>query len=108
MNSAIIRESIVFEEELASELSHPSDPNRPYCRYCEESTYHEYDSYFHAWVCQTCFGGMIRSNKKDPFSMIRAELNGLAVQVAKLGYSPVVKGKMKEIAGRLKELAERS
>lgn len=40
--------------------------------------------------------------------MIRAELNGLAVQVAKLGYSPVVKGKMKEIAGRLKELAERS
>lgn len=103
LNSAIIRE----RPSHLRNLSHPSDPNRPFCRYCEESTYHEYDPYFHAWVCQTCFGGMIRADKKDPISIIRAELNGLAVHVAKDGYNPIVKEKMRQIAGRLKELAER-
>ncbi len=88
-------------------MSLHSDPNHPYCRYCGELTYHEYDPFFHAWVCQNCFGGMIRADKKDPFSIIRAEVNGLAVRVAKDGYSPAVKEKMKEIAERLKALAER-
>ncbi len=50
---------------------------------------------------------MIRADKKDPLSMIRAELNSLALHVAKDGYSAVVKGKLREIAERLQELAER-
>ena len=88
-------------------VSHPSDPNHPYCRFCEEWSYHEYDPYFHVWVCQTCFGGMIRADKKDPLSIIRAELNTLAAHVAKNGYNAEVKGKLKETARRLQELAER-
>ncbi len=50
---------------------------------------------------------MIRSDKKDPFSIIRAEVNGLAARAAKEGYSPSVKAKMKEVAERLRALAER-
>ncbi len=49
---------------------------------------------------------MIRADKKDPLSIIRAELNSMAVHVAKDGYSAVVKGKLREIAGRLQQLAE--
>jgi hypothetical protein len=49
---------------------------------------------------------VIRSDKKDPFSVIRAELNGLAGHIAKEGYSPAVKAKMKEIADRLKAFVE--
>jgi hypothetical protein len=95
--------------ELAFQLSQrPSDPNHPYCHYCEESTYHEYDPYFHAWVCQTCFGGMIHVDKKDPLSVIRSELNSLALHVAKSGYNAEVKGKLREVAGRLQKLAEGS
>jgi hypothetical protein len=89
-------------------LSHPSDPNHPYCRYCEEYTYHEYDPFFHAWVCQTCFGGMLRSDKKDPLSVLRAALNNLAMNVARDGYTPTVKGKLKELAGQLQQLADHS
>ncbi len=70
-------------------------------------TYHEYDPFFHAWVCQTCYGGIIRADKKDPFSKIRAEVNALAVQVAKEGYSLAARAKMKEVSERLKVLAER-
>jgi hypothetical protein len=87
-------------------LSQKPDPNHPYCQYCEETTYHEYDLYYHAWICQTCFGGMIRSDKKDPLSVIRAELNSLALHVAKNGYTPDVKGKLREAAARLLKLAE--
>lgn len=94
---------------LALQLSQrPSDPNHPYCHYCEESTYHEYDPYFHAWVCQTCFGGMIRVDKKDPLSAIRAELNSLALHVAKSGYNAEVKGKLRDVAARMQKLAESS
>ncbi len=89
-------------------LSRAPDPNRPHCRYCEERTYHEYDPYFHAWVCQTCFGGMIRADKRDPLSVIRAELSSLALNVAKNGYNAGVKGKLRDMAARLQELAERS
>jgi hypothetical protein len=58
-------------------------------------------------VCQTCFGGMIRSNKKDPFTILRAELNSLAGKIAKEGYTTAVKGKLKEVAGQLQQLADR-
>ncbi len=88
-------------------MSRPANPNTPYCPYCGEATYHEYDPVFHAWICQTCFGGVIRSDKKDPFSVIRAEVNGLAGKIAKDGYSPPVKAKMKEIGEHLRALAER-
>jgi hypothetical protein len=50
---------------------------------------------------------VIRSDKKDPFSKIRAEVNGLAAKIAKEGYSPSVKAKMKEIAEHFRALAER-
>lgn len=109
LDSAIIPVLPNVRRELGFQLSQrPSDPNRPYCHYCEESTYHEYDPYFHAWVCQTCFGGMIRVDKKDPLSAIRAELNSLALHVAKSGYNAEVKGKLREVAGRLQKLAEGS
>src|SRR5256886_6944456 len=103
-DSAIIRKLCV--KGRLPLLSQPSDSNHPYCHYCEESTYHEYDPYFHAWVCQTCFGGMIRVDKKDPLSVIRAELNSLALHVAKSGYNAEVKGKIREAAARLQKLAE--
>ena len=92
--------------EPARGLSQKPDPNHPYCQYCEETTYHEYDPYYHAWICQTCFGGMIRSDKKDPFSIIRAELNSLALRIAKNGYTLDVKVKLREAAARLLKLAE--
>jgi hypothetical protein len=107
LDSPIIPTLLKGRGELVSELSQrPSDPNHPYCHYCEESTYHEYDPYFHAWVCQTCFGGMIRVDKKDPLSAIRAELNSLALHIAKSGYNAEVKGKLREIAVRMQKLAE--
>jgi len=107
LDSAIIHASPDARRELAFQLSQRvSDPNHPYCHYCEESTYHEYDPYFHAWVCQTCFGGMIRVDKKDPLSVIRAELNSLALHVAKSGYNTEVKGKLREAAARLQKLSE--
>lgn len=87
-------------------MSQQPDANHPYCRYCEGYTYHEYDPYFHAWVCQTCFGGMIRADKKDPLTVLRAELNNLAMRVAKDGYTAVAKGKLREIAGQLQKLAQ--
>lgn len=59
-------------------------------------------------VCQTCFGGIIWADKKDPLSIIRAELNSLAVHIAKNRNNAVVKGKLREIAGQLQELAARS
>src|SRR5260370_33478324 len=65
-----------------------SDPNHPYCHYCDGSTYHEYDPYFHAWVCEICFGGMTRAHKKDPLSVIRSELNSLELHGAKADYKP--------------------
>ena len=109
LDSAIICHLDQTRSGLVVELSQrPSDPNRPYCHYCEESTYHEYDPYFHAWVCQTCFGGMIRVDKKDPLSAIRAELNSLALHVAKSGYNAEVKGKLREVVGQLQKLAEGS
>ena len=83
-----------------------SDPNRPYCRYCEEPTYHEYDPYVHQWICQTCFAGMIRSDKKDPLSAIRADLTRAAVNISKHGYNPELKKQLGEIAGRLRQLSE--
>src|SRR2546429_9999727 len=108
LDSVIIPLSPNVRRELASELSQRvSDPNHPYCRYCEEATYHEYDPYFHAWVCQTCFGGMIRADKKDPLTVLRAELNTLAMKIAKDGYTAAVKGKLKELAGLLQQLADR-
>lgn len=97
-----------FSRVSSAMSQRPSDPNHPYCHYCEGSTYHEYDPYFHAWVCQTCFGGMIRVDKKDPLSVIRAELNSLALHVAKSGYNAEVKGKLREVAGRMQKLAEGS
>lgn len=51
---------------------------------------------------------MIRADKKDPLSIIRAELNTLAVHVAKGGYNAEVKTKLKEVAARLQKLAEGS
>jgi hypothetical protein len=50
---------------------------------------------------------MIRSNKKDPFTVLRAELNALAMKIAKEGYTTAVKGKLKEVAGQLQQLADR-
>jgi len=49
---------------------------------------------------------MIRVDKKDPLSVIRAELNSLALHVAKSGYNAEVKGKLREAASRLQKLAE--
>jgi hypothetical protein len=49
---------------------------------------------------------MIRADKKDPLSVIRAELNTLALHVAKGGYNQEVKGKLRETAERLLKLAE--
>src|SRR5205809_6279871 len=107
LDSVIIPLSPNVRRELTSELSQRvSDPNHPYCHYCEESTYHEYDPYFHAWVCQTCFGGMIRADKKDPLSVIRAELNNVALLVAKNGYTSDVKTKLRDAATKLQKLAE--
>src|SRR5437667_11607822 len=83
-----------------------SDPNHPYCHYCEESTYHEYDPYFHAWVCQTCFWGMIRVDKNYPLSVIRAELNSLALHFAKNCYNADVMRKLREASARLEMLSE--
>ncbi len=45
-------------------------------------------------------------DKKDPLSVIRAELNSLALHVAKAGYNAEVKVKLREAAGRLQKLAE--
>ena len=104
-DSAIIRK--LWGKGRLPLLSQPSDPNHPYCRYCEEATYHEYDPYFHAWVCQTCFGGMIRADKKDPLTVLRTELNSLAMKIAKDGYTAAVRGKLKELAGLLQQLADR-
>ena len=47
-------------------------------------------------------------DKKDPLSVIRSELNSLALHVAKAGYNAEVKGKLREVAGRLQKLAEGS
>ncbi len=49
---------------------------------------------------------MIRADKKDPLSVIRAELNSMALHVAKSGYTPDVKTKLREVASRLQKLAE--
>ncbi len=86
-------------------MSQTPDPNHQYCRYCEERTYHEYDPYVHAWICQTCFAGMIRSDKKDPLSVIRADLNRAAVQISRYGHTAEVKKQLREIAERLQKLA---
>jgi hypothetical protein len=51
---------------------------------------------------------MIRVDKKDPLSVIRSELNSLALHVAKSGYNAEVKGKLKDVAGRLQKLADGS
>src|SRR5207245_10862761 len=81
LDSVIIPLSPNVRRELASELSQRvSDPNHPYCHYCEESTYHEYDPYFHAWFCQTCFWVMILVDKKDQITGIRAGLNGFSLK----------------------------
>src|SRR5438309_10311282 len=97
LDSVIIPLSPNVRRELASELSQRvSDPNHPYCLYCEASTYLEYDLFFHAWVCQTCFGGMIRVDKMDPLSVIRAVLHSLAMQLAKIGYNAEVKGNLRD------------
>ena len=47
-------------------------------------------------------------DKKDPLSVIRAELNSLALHVAKSGYNAEVKGKLRDVSGRLQKLAEGS
>lgn len=47
-------------------------------------------------------------DKKDPLSVVRADLNSLALHVAKSGYNAEVKGKLREVAGRLQKLAEGS
>ena len=47
-------------------------------------------------------------DKKDPLSVLRADLNSLALHVAKSGYNAEVKGKLREVAGRLQKLAEGS
>jgi hypothetical protein len=51
---------------------------------------------------------MIRADKKDPLSAIRAQLNTLAMHVAKSGYNAEVKGKLREVAAQLQKLAEGS
>jgi len=50
---------------------------------------------------------MLRADKKDPLSVLRAELNNLAMSVAKDGYTVTIKGRLKEIAGQLQQLADR-
>jgi len=50
---------------------------------------------------------MIRADKKDPLTVLRAELNTLAMKIAKDGYTAAVKGKLKELAGLLQQLADR-
>ena len=45
-------------------------------------------------------------DKKDPLSVIRAELNSLAMHVARTGYNAEVKGKLREAAARIQKLAE--
>ncbi len=50
---------------------------------------------------------MLRSDKNDPLTGLRAELNNLAMRVAKDGYTAAVKGKLKEIAGQIQQLADR-
>jgi hypothetical protein len=50
---------------------------------------------------------MIRADKKDALSVLRAELNSLAMKIAKDGYTAAVKGKLKELAGQLQQLADR-
>ncbi len=45
-------------------------------------------------------------DKKDPLSVIRADLNSLALHVAKSGYNAEVKGKLREVAARMQRLAE--
>ena len=50
---------------------------------------------------------MLRSDKKDPLTVLRAELNNLAMTVAKDGYTAALKGKLKEVAGQLQQLADR-
>ena len=47
-------------------------------------------------------------DKKDPLSVIRSELNSLALHVAKSGYNAEVKGKLREVAGQLQKLAQGS
>jgi hypothetical protein len=49
---------------------------------------------------------MIRSDKKDPLSVIRAQLNSLALHVAKSGYNAEVKGKLRQVATQLQKLGE--
>jgi hypothetical protein len=50
---------------------------------------------------------MIRADKKDPLTVLRAELNTLAMKIAKDGYTAAAKGKLKELAGQLQQLADR-
>jgi hypothetical protein len=50
---------------------------------------------------------MIRADKKDPLTVLRAELNTLAMKIAKDGYTVSVKGKLKEVAVQLQQLADR-
>jgi hypothetical protein len=50
---------------------------------------------------------MIRADKKDPLTVLRAELNTLAMKVAKEGYTAAVKGKLKEVATHIQQLADR-
>ena len=50
---------------------------------------------------------MIRADKKDPLTVLRNELNTLAMKIAKKGYTAAVKGKLKEVAGQLQKLADR-
>jgi len=49
---------------------------------------------------------MIRADKKDPLSVIRAELNSMALHVAKSGYTSDVKTKLRDAATKLQKLAE--
>jgi hypothetical protein len=51
---------------------------------------------------------MIRVDKKDPLSVIRAELNSLALHVAKSGYNAEVKVKLRDVAARMQKLADGS
>ena len=50
---------------------------------------------------------MIRADKKDPLTVLRNELNTLAMKIVKEGYTAAVKGKLKEVAGQLQKLADR-
>jgi hypothetical protein len=51
---------------------------------------------------------MIRVDKKDPLSVIRSDLNSLALHVAKSGYNAEVKSKLREVAVRMQKLADGS